>query len=71
MSGSQIIPSFPLITVAELEEGCPRQRGKNLPHEEEKNQHREKIVALVIKQVVDDAVVPPVQVAHVGYSEPG
>lgn len=49
----------------------PTSQEENLPHQEEKNQHREKIVALVIKQVVDDAVVPPVQVAHVGNSEPG
>lgn len=49
----------------------PTSEEENLPHQEEKNQHREKIVALIIKQVVDDAVVPPVQVAHVGDSEPG
>lgn len=49
----------------------PTSEEGNLPHQEEKNQHTEKIVALVIKQVVDDAVVPPVQVAHVRDSEPG
>lgn len=48
----------------------PTSEEENLPHQEKKNQHREEIVALVIKQVVDDAVVPPVQVAHVGDSEP-
>lgn len=51
--------------------GMPTSEEENLPHQEEKNQHKEKIVALVVKQVVDDAVVPPVQFAHVGDSEPG
>lgn len=66
----QTIPAFPP-KQWQATGGMPTSEEENLPHQEEKNQHREKIVALVIKQVVDDAVVPPVQVAHVGESEPG
>lgn len=49
----------------------PTSEEENLPHQEEKHQRGHEIVALVIKQVVDDAVVPPVQVPHVGDGEPG
>lgn len=43
----------------------------NLPHHQQEAQRRHQVVALVVQQVVDDAVVPAFQVAHIGRSEPG
>lgn len=51
--------------------GDARQKKWNLPHYEQEKQRREEIVALVVKKVVDDAVVPAIQVTHVGRGEPG
>lgn len=49
----------------------PRQNRENLPHQKQKEQRGQEVVALVVEQVVDDAVVPAVQVTHVGHGEPG
>lgn len=44
---------------------------RDLPDQEQQEHRGQEVVALVVEQVVDDAVVPPVQVAHVGHGEPG
>lgn len=44
---------------------------RNLPHYEQEAKHAQEIIALVVKQVVNDAVIPAVQVTHIWRGEPG
>lgn len=52
--------------------GDPRQNPRTHSPDQEQQEHRgQEVVALVVQQVVDDAVVPPVQVADIRHGEPG
>lgn len=62
---------LPVSRAARSRERGDHVRIENLPHQEQKEQRGQEVVALVVEQVVDDAVVPAVQVTHVGHGEPG
>ena len=46
---------------------CQNTQRKKLPDENEEGQEDEKVVGLIVEQVVGDAVVDPRQVFEVGY----